>query len=267
MSQASRSVTAAVSPGSATALKIDFDRGLVVRGVLAGGAAAKAAIVEGDVLLSVDGTPVNSLVDLAAAVMPPRPTIAPNSRCLGTAQRATSQFRFKADASSCARKTASSSALVTYYVGATNGDSGAIERGSFLAVGLRLSRRTVRRRAGSGNRGRRGDRPQPCDGGDLRGLPSRSSGVGEPKGFRKISAQPGAPLIHKLNLSVLRVLGAISRSPRCSPSVPFWRLSSNSSGAKRRIDAARARRANFAVGALEFPLLRRIIGEAQCQDG
>ena len=68
MSQASRSVTAAVSPGSATALKIDSDRGLVVRGVLAGGAAAKAAIVEGDVLLSVDGTPVNSLVDLAAAV-------------------------------------------------------------------------------------------------------------------------------------------------------------------------------------------------------
>ena len=67
----------------------------------------------------------------------------------------------------------------------------------------------VRRRAESGNRGRRGDRPQPCDGGGLRGLPSRSSGVGEPKGFRKIWAQPGAPLIHKLNLSVLRVLGAI----------------------------------------------------------
>ena len=57
-----------VSPGSATALKIDSDRGLIVRGVLAGGAAAKAGIVEGDVLLSVDGTPVNSLADLTAAV-------------------------------------------------------------------------------------------------------------------------------------------------------------------------------------------------------
>ncbi len=57
-----------VSPGSATALKIDSDRGLIVRSVLAGGAAAKAGIVEGDVLLSVDGAPVNSLADLTAAV-------------------------------------------------------------------------------------------------------------------------------------------------------------------------------------------------------
>jgi membrane-associated protease RseP (regulator of RpoE activity) len=57
-----------VSPGSATALKIDSDRGLIVRSVLAGGAGAKAGIVEGDVLLSVDGTPVNSLADLTAAV-------------------------------------------------------------------------------------------------------------------------------------------------------------------------------------------------------
>jgi membrane-associated protease RseP (regulator of RpoE activity) len=57
-----------VSPGSATALKIDSDRGLIVRSVLAGGAGAKAGIVDGDVLLSVDGTPVNSLADLTAAV-------------------------------------------------------------------------------------------------------------------------------------------------------------------------------------------------------
>jgi membrane-associated protease RseP (regulator of RpoE activity) len=57
-----------VSPGSATALKIGSDRGLIVRSVLAGGAAAQAGIVEGDVLLSVDGTPVNSLADLTAAV-------------------------------------------------------------------------------------------------------------------------------------------------------------------------------------------------------
>jgi membrane-associated protease RseP (regulator of RpoE activity) len=57
-----------VSPGSATALKIGSDRGLIVRSVLAGGAAAKVGIVEGDVLFSVDGTPVNSLADLTAAV-------------------------------------------------------------------------------------------------------------------------------------------------------------------------------------------------------
>ena len=57
-----------VSPGSATGLKIDSDRGLIVRSVLAGGAGAKAGIVEGDVLLSVDGTPVNSLAELTAAL-------------------------------------------------------------------------------------------------------------------------------------------------------------------------------------------------------
>ena len=57
-----------VAPGSATALNIDSDRGLIVSTVVAGGAAAKAGIVKGDVLLSVDGTPVNSLADLTAAV-------------------------------------------------------------------------------------------------------------------------------------------------------------------------------------------------------
>jgi S1-C subfamily serine protease len=57
-----------VAPGSATALKIDSDRGLIVSTVVAGGAAAKAGIVKGDVLFSVDGTPVNSLADLTAAV-------------------------------------------------------------------------------------------------------------------------------------------------------------------------------------------------------
>jgi membrane-associated protease RseP (regulator of RpoE activity) len=57
-----------VSPGSATALKIDSDRGLIVRSVVAGGAGATAGIMEGDVLLSVDGAPVNSLADLTAAV-------------------------------------------------------------------------------------------------------------------------------------------------------------------------------------------------------
>ena len=57
-----------VAPGSATALKIDSNRGLIVSTVVAGGAAAKAGIAKGDVLLSVDGTPVNSLADLTAAV-------------------------------------------------------------------------------------------------------------------------------------------------------------------------------------------------------
>ena len=57
-----------VAPGSATALKIDSDRGLVVGSVVAGGSGAKAGIVKGDVLLSVDGTPVNSLSELTAAV-------------------------------------------------------------------------------------------------------------------------------------------------------------------------------------------------------
>ena len=36
--------------------------------MVAGGSGAKAGIVKGDVLLSVDGTPVNSLADLTAAV-------------------------------------------------------------------------------------------------------------------------------------------------------------------------------------------------------
>jgi serine protease Do len=57
-----------VAPGSAETLNIDSDRGLVVGSVVAGGAAAKAGIVKGDVLLSVDGTPVNSLAELTAAV-------------------------------------------------------------------------------------------------------------------------------------------------------------------------------------------------------
>jgi S1-C subfamily serine protease len=42
--------------------------GLIVSTVVAGAAAAKAGIVKGDILLSVDGTPVNSLADLTAAV-------------------------------------------------------------------------------------------------------------------------------------------------------------------------------------------------------
>ena len=66
----------------------------------------------------------------------------------------------------------SSAPLVTYYVGATNGDGGAIDRGSFLAVGFSPSRRNgslPRRITGSSNRGRRDGRRtlggRCCDGG------------------------------------------------------------------------------------------------------
>jgi serine protease Do len=57
-----------IAPGSATGLEIRSDRGLIVGSVVAGGTAAKAGILKGDVLLAVDGTPVNSLADLTAAV-------------------------------------------------------------------------------------------------------------------------------------------------------------------------------------------------------
>jgi membrane-associated protease RseP (regulator of RpoE activity) len=57
-----------VAPGSAETLNIDSDRGLIVSTVVAGGTAAKAGIMKGDVLLSVDGTSVSSLADLTAAV-------------------------------------------------------------------------------------------------------------------------------------------------------------------------------------------------------
>ena len=57
-----------VAPGSAAALQIESDRGLIVADVVADGSAAKAGILKGDVLLSVDGSPVNSLADLTTAV-------------------------------------------------------------------------------------------------------------------------------------------------------------------------------------------------------
>lgn len=57
-----------VAPGSASALKIDSDRGLIVGLVVAGSAAAHAGILKGDVLLSVGDSPVNSIAELAAAL-------------------------------------------------------------------------------------------------------------------------------------------------------------------------------------------------------
>jgi serine protease Do len=57
-----------VAPGSAATLRIESDRGLIVSDVASDGSAAKAGIQRGDVLLSVDGSPVNSLADLTSAV-------------------------------------------------------------------------------------------------------------------------------------------------------------------------------------------------------
>jgi len=117
-------------------------------------------------------------------------------------------------------KTASSSGLVTYYVGATNGDSGAIERGArsllsafrlrgeWFAAAPEAAIAAVEATARS-----LGVPLMRVDAGPTEaasaGFPPDPRGVGELKGFRKIWAQPGTPLTHKLNLSVLRVLGAI----------------------------------------------------------
>ena len=57
-----------VAPGSGAALKLDADHGLIVADVLSGGLAAKAGLAKGDVLLTVDGAPVNTVADLTTAL-------------------------------------------------------------------------------------------------------------------------------------------------------------------------------------------------------
>jgi S1-C subfamily serine protease len=57
-----------VTPRSAAQLKLDSDRGMIAAEVVPGGLAAKAGIAKGDVLLTVDGSAVNSGVDLTAAL-------------------------------------------------------------------------------------------------------------------------------------------------------------------------------------------------------
>jgi len=57
-----------VTPSSAAQLKLDSDRGMIAAEVLPSGLAAKAGIAKGDVLLTVDGTAVNSRADLTAAL-------------------------------------------------------------------------------------------------------------------------------------------------------------------------------------------------------
>jgi len=59
---------APVAPGTAAMLKLESDHGLVVGYVVAGSVAGEAGIAKGDVLLSVDGSSVNSLADLTSAV-------------------------------------------------------------------------------------------------------------------------------------------------------------------------------------------------------
>jgi S1-C subfamily serine protease len=57
-----------VASGSGAALKLNSDRGLIVAVVLSGGLAAKTGIAKGDILLTVDGSAVNSGADLTAAL-------------------------------------------------------------------------------------------------------------------------------------------------------------------------------------------------------
>jgi S1-C subfamily serine protease len=57
-----------VTAESGAALKLDSDRGLLVAQVRPGGPAEKAGFARGDVLLSVDGSPVNTAADLRAAI-------------------------------------------------------------------------------------------------------------------------------------------------------------------------------------------------------
>ena len=59
---------APVPPGAKGTLLLDKDRGLIVVGVVAGGLADQAGLRKGDVLLSIDGRPVNREADLAAAL-------------------------------------------------------------------------------------------------------------------------------------------------------------------------------------------------------
>jgi S1-C subfamily serine protease len=59
---------APVPPGAKGTLLLDKDRGMIVVGVVPGGLADQAGLRKGDVLLSIDGRPVNRETDLAAAL-------------------------------------------------------------------------------------------------------------------------------------------------------------------------------------------------------
>lgn len=59
---------APVPPGAKGTLLLDKDRGMIVVGTVPGGLADQAGLRKGDVLLSIDGRPVNREADLAAAL-------------------------------------------------------------------------------------------------------------------------------------------------------------------------------------------------------
>ena len=59
---------APVPPGAKGTLLLDKDRGMIVVGIVAGGLAEQAGLRRGDVLLAIDGRPVNRETDLAAAL-------------------------------------------------------------------------------------------------------------------------------------------------------------------------------------------------------
>ena len=59
---------APVPPGAKGVLLLDKDRGMVVVGLVPGGLAERAGLRKGDVLLAIDGRPVNREADLAAAL-------------------------------------------------------------------------------------------------------------------------------------------------------------------------------------------------------
>ena len=59
---------APVPPGAKGVLLLDRDRGLVIVNVAPGGAAERSGLKRGDVLLSIDGRPVNRESDLTDAL-------------------------------------------------------------------------------------------------------------------------------------------------------------------------------------------------------
>ena len=59
---------APVPPGAKGTLMLDKDRGMIVVGLVPGGLAEQAGLRKGDVLLAIDGRPVNREADLAAAL-------------------------------------------------------------------------------------------------------------------------------------------------------------------------------------------------------
>ena len=59
---------APVPPGAKGTLMLDKDRGMIVVGLVPAGLAEQAGLHIGDVLLAIDGRPVNRETDLAAAL-------------------------------------------------------------------------------------------------------------------------------------------------------------------------------------------------------